>query len=72
MGLVIQHAKRMRHTVLSCCLSFSAIFSPTLSHKQRDFRKNAIEHKMYVHFLYNFVRDIFHSKHNSTRYNKLT
>jgi hypothetical protein len=37
--LVIQHAKGMRHIILSivACLAFS--HSSTLSHKQHDFRK---------------------------------
>jgi predicted transcriptional regulator len=42
-ALVIQHAKRMRHIILSSVPYFS-----TLSHKRRDFRDKVMEHKMCV------------------------
>jgi hypothetical protein len=45
-GLVIQHAMRMRHIVV-CGLPPSTIYF-TLSDKLHDFRENVIEHKMRV------------------------
>jgi hypothetical protein len=43
----IQHAKRMRHIVTSLVAPLAPPYFLTLSHKQRDFRKNVIEHEMY-------------------------
>jgi len=55
------------YTVI-CGLSGSHIF-PTLSQKRYDFRKNVVEHKMWVLIvLTTFVRNISHSKVNSERY----
>ena len=52
LGLVIQHAKRMRR-IFICDLPVSAIFF-NITHKHHDFRK-IIEYKMCVLiFLYNF------------------
>ena len=66
--LLIQHATRLRHIV-----SFVASLAPpgfsTLSHKQHDFRKKIIEHKMCVLILSRrFVRNISRSKNNSARF----
>jgi hypothetical protein len=41
-ALGIQHAMHMRHTV-TCGLSDSTIFFPTLSHKRHDFRRKAVD-----------------------------
>ena len=51
-ALGIQHAMRMRHTVI-CGLSFgSTIYISTLSHKKQDFgEKIFLEHKMCVPIL---------------------
>jgi hypothetical protein len=66
-ALVIQHAMRMRRTMLYV-LSGSTIFS-TLSHKRHDFRKIFTEHKMCVLiFSTNFIWNISHSKKNQGRY----
>ena len=49
-ALVIQHTVRMRPVILSSVASLFIIFSPTLSHKQHDFRKQkrVAEHNMCV------------------------
>jgi hypothetical protein len=39
LALVIQHAKRMRHVILSCVASLAVPHVSTLSHKLHDFRK---------------------------------
>ena len=46
LALGIQHAQRMRHTVI-CGLSDSIIFF-TFSHELNDFRKKVTERKMCV------------------------
>jgi hypothetical protein len=46
-GLLSQHAKRMRPIIFSFGLSGSTIFS-TLSQKRHDFRETSIEHKKCV------------------------
>jgi hypothetical protein len=45
-ALVIRHAKRKRHIILSylACLALPCFF--TLSHKRHDFREKGIEHKL--------------------------
>jgi len=61
---VIQHAKHMHHVILSSVASLALHFS-TLSHKQHDFQKEVIEHKVRVlSFATSFVRNIAHSKKN--------
>ena len=64
-GLVIQHAKRMRRITLSGSTIFYHI-----TPKRHDFRKKKIEHKMCFDFLYNFVCKISHSKKNRAIYHK--
>jgi hypothetical protein len=70
-ALVIQHARRMRHTVMSpvACLALQD-FS-TISQKCNDFRKNVPEHKMCVSICStNSDLNIYNSKKNSGRYHK--
>ena len=50
-GLLIQHAKRMRHIVISVASLAPPHFS-TLYHKKLDFRKNVTEHKMCILIFY--------------------
>jgi hypothetical protein len=47
-ALVTRHAKRMRPIILSLVACLSLTHFPTISHKRHDFRKNAIEHEMFV------------------------
>jgi len=61
-ALVIQHAKRMRHAILSsvACPTLQKFF--TLCHKRRDFREKVIERKIRILILpTNFVCNICHS-----------
>ena len=67
-ALVIQHAKRTRHVILSVAPQVLQHFY-TLYHKRHDFRKNVTEHKMCVLiFPTTFVWKFSHSKKNSARY----
>jgi len=48
-ALGIQHAKRIRRTILSSAACPDLHYFSTLSHKQNDFReKKVFGHKMYV------------------------
>jgi hypothetical protein len=68
-ALLIQHAKRMRRTVLSFATSLAPPYFSTLSYKWHDFRNKVNEHKMSVLvFCITFIRNICHSKKNSVRY----
>ena len=64
-ALFIQHAKHMHHVTLSTVASLALQHFSTLSHKQHDFQKEVIEHKVCVlSFAISFVRYIAHSKKN--------
>jgi hypothetical protein len=68
-ALVILYAKRMRRIMLSSVACRALKNFATLSHKEYDFRKKVIEHKMCVLiFSTTFVRNNSHSKKNSARY----
>ena len=68
--LVIQHAMRKRHIVISP-LRLYHYFS-TLSHNKHDFRKKLLNKKCVLIFSTNFVWSINHSKRNSARHHKCT
>ena len=54
-----------------CCHLWllSALYFSTLSHKRQDFQKKVTEHKMFVLIFSTIsIRNISHSKKNSTRY----
>ena len=53
-ALVIQHAMRMRHIILSSVARLALPYFPTLSHKRHDFREKVTEYEMCFDFLYNF------------------
>jgi hypothetical protein len=68
-GLIIQHATRMHHVVLSFVASLAPLKISTLSHKWRDFQEKVAECKMCVlTFSTTFFWNISHSKKNSVRY----
>ena len=45
-ALDIQHAKRTRRIILSSVVYLALQISSTLSHKQHNFRKKVIDHKI--------------------------
>jgi hypothetical protein len=51
-ALVIQHATRMRRTILSPEACPALQYFSTLSHKRNDYRKKDTEHEMCFNFLY--------------------
>jgi hypothetical protein len=68
-ALVIQHAKRVHHTILSSVACPDVRYFFTLFHKRHVFRKKVIEHKMCVlTFSTTFVWKLSHSKTKSARY----
>ena len=67
----------IQRTMLMSRIIFSSVACPalqnfsTLSHKQNDFRKNVIGHKMFFDFLYNiFFCNISCSKKNCASYDQ--
>jgi hypothetical protein len=58
-ALIIQHAKCMRHILLPSVACLALPYIPTLSHKWHDFRKNNIEHKMFVLIFSTTLCEIF-------------
>jgi len=66
---IIQHAMSMRLVILPSVAYLALPYFSMLSHKQHDFRKNIIEHKMCVLICStSFVWNISHSKKNWERY----
>ena len=68
-ALVVHHAKGMRRITLPSVACPAVPYFSTLSHKQHDYRKKNIEHKVCVLiFSTTFVRNISYTKKNSARY----
>jgi len=62
LSLVIRHANRLPHTMLSPVACFTLHVS-TLSYKGRDFRKHVTENKMCVlSFSTNLIQNVSHFK----------
>ena len=62
-ALLIQHATRVRHIVISFMASMAPPYFTTLSHKRHDFREKVTEHKMCILILSaTFIWNISHSK----------
>jgi hypothetical protein len=67
-SLAYPACKAVLHIVTFVALLAPPYFS-TLSHQRRDFRKNVVEHKMFVLiFSTTFVLNISYRKHNLARY----
>ena len=60
-ALVIQHAKRMRHSILSSvdCLAVQNFFFSFLCHKRQYFWKTVIDYKMCVFFCVQILFETF-------------
>ena len=64
-GLVIQHAKRMRSIILSSVASLAVPYFSTLSQTtQFSDKKKVVLQKVYFDILYNFVLKVSHFKKN--------
>jgi hypothetical protein len=69
LAVTIQHAKRMRHILLSSVACLAVPHRSTVSHKRRDFPEGVTEHKVCVSiFCTTFVWNISHSKKYSASY----
>ena len=67
-ALLMQHATRMRHIVLSLAASLAPPYFLTLPHKRHDFQKQVSEHEMCVLTLYTtFILNISNSRKNSAK-----
>ena len=69
-ALVIQHAMRIRHILLSHVASVALPCFFTLSHKRHNFWKSVTEYKISFDFLYKFIWNISPYKKNSARYDQ--
>ena len=58
-ALIIQHAKRTHHVLLSSVSCLVVLYLPTLSHKRNYFRKNVLEHKFVVLFSLKLLSNTF-------------
>jgi hypothetical protein len=58
-ALVIQHAKRMRHIILSSVARIALPYFSTLSHKRYDFRKKLLNIKCVFWFYLQLLFEIF-------------
>jgi len=68
-ALVIQHAMRMRITILSCVYCLELPYLSTLSHTRHDFwGKNLLNIKCVLIFSTTFVWNFYHSKKTWTMY----
>jgi len=58
-ALFVQHAKRMRHTILSSAAFLAVQYFRTLSHKRHHFRENFLNIKFVFGFSLQLLSEIF-------------